>query len=763
MVSPLFTSTYKTFAHLHYNMSSPSFTNNEEMPDCLSETVELLQDIGLSPVEQNIHEAELDANLTDGILQQVQSTHNDQNSVSCPATPEFAEPLIPSYFVPGSADAVANNAVTDNTAPEELCSSNQAEQQTAVVDEVLEDTGTSKRRREEMLDVKPYDASSYGVALSCAWHEAPKKRFFQPIWETNRFLAPIFGQCNIPQVELKSTYVSHSGLDTEPVIPFAGGQIWNGHTFAKALRAFKNIPWPVSEESNRAKALLRWKRILELEPHSMEVGRQILATLSMGGTEDDQSNVIADVFSNKSTKTLLSRSGSLSLYFEFCSRIDKKPFPLSEPVCYAYLSHLKQTGAPPTRASCFMSALAFCNVLGLDGVSTVLSSARCTGSAFNQQLIKKPLAQRRPLTVSEIMKLERIVLQSTDKYDRLFAGFCLFLVFARARNSDTFHVYEMVPDFVRRTEGFIQINVKGTKTSTTVSKKTRFLPLVAHRRGFLDEPWADAWLAVRAELGLNCQGEFDPCPLMPMPLLNGKLSDRPISASEVRKWLIELLMPSDSMSDVSKIGSHSCKASVLSMMSKIGASPDIRRYLGYHTQSDDKSLLTYSRDAASGPLWALSKMLSAVRAKLFDPDVTKSGYMSGELALVGFDKWFPGMTLEDVSNTAFDQGNHSIPTLPLGLSVRNSDDSDSSSSSESSEADVVEARNLKSHAASSSSASLASDGACVFHQVFTTVHKLRETGGGRMVCGRVVRPGYKELNGSLMSGDWPRCKMCFPP
>ena len=73
------------------------------------------------------------------------------------------------------------------------------------------------------------------------------------------------------------------------------------------------------------------------------------------------------------------------------------------------------------------------------------------------------------------------------------------------------------------------------------------------------------------------------------------------------------------------VGTHSLKATALSWCAKFGIALSVRRQLGYHVQADDKSALTYSRDAAALPLRELDRVLTAIRAGGFDPDSTRSG------------------------------------------------------------------------------------------------------------------------------------------
>jgi hypothetical protein len=76
---------------------------------------------------------------------------------------------------------------------------------------------------------------------------------------------------------------------------------------------------------------------------------------------------------------------------------------------------------------------------------------------------------------------------------------------------------------------------------------------------------------------------------------------------------------------MSNVGSHSCKATLLSVMSKAGINRDDRRVLGGHAPPGDKSVDTYSRDALAAPLLSLAKLLTCIREGTFRPDESRSG------------------------------------------------------------------------------------------------------------------------------------------
>ncbi|CAE8589823.1 unnamed protein product [Polarella glacialis] len=154
-------------------------------------------------------------------------------------------------------------------------------------------------------------------------------------------------------------------------------------------------------------------------------------------------------------------------------------------------------------------------------------------------------------------------------------------------------------------------------------------------QGLTGYNWYDTWCAARSRAGLDelqsgylGMGESAVVaqPLLPVPLGDGTWSARPATSSEAAVWLRELLIARGfSAAEVANLGTHSCKATVLSWAAKRGLSLETRRALGYHVGEKDVSVLTYSRDAMGGPIRELEVLLSEIRSGTFVPDAGRSG------------------------------------------------------------------------------------------------------------------------------------------
>ncbi len=145
--------------------------------------------------------------------------------------------------------------------------------------------------------------------------------------------------------------------------------------------------------------------------------------------------------------------------------------------------------------------------------------------------------------------------------------------------------------------------------------------------GLTGEPWAEEWLRLRAELGLNAGVDGA---LMLKPLASGGFSKRRITTTEGVMWMRELLMDGGiTAQEASAYGTHSCKATLLSWAAKSGMPKPDRRLLGGHAAPKDRSVLEYSRDALGEPLRKLSILLDKVALGDFLPDASRSGRWPG--------------------------------------------------------------------------------------------------------------------------------------
>ena len=265
--------------------------------------------------------------------------------------------------------------------------------------------------------------------------------------------------------------------------------------------------------------------------------------------------------------------------------------------------------------------------MGLTGSDEVTSSQRVQGCARESYLTKRKLCQRPPLTVDQVKALEIYVADMLGPPRDVYAAGCFLLcVFMRARFSDMLHMTDIVADEISvdgMVAGYIESKVTRSKSAYTTERKTMLLPMAAPLIGTSGRNWFRSWQKARLLCSVPKGTEM---PLLPQPAANGWLKT-PMSAAAGGDWLRKILMALRfSQTEVQNIGTHSCKATCLSWMAKAGVDLSCRRLLGYHVDPTTKTCLVYSRDAVSGPLRELDRVLKMIRALEFSPDSTRSGY-----------------------------------------------------------------------------------------------------------------------------------------
>lgn len=334
---------------------------------------------------------------------------------------------------------------------------------------------------------------------------------------------------------------------------------------------------------------------------------------------------IGDALGAKATNTLHSRAGPILQYMNFYKERGKPCFPLHEFQVYDFLKACNDKAASFPR-SLLLSINFADHHFGLHGASSIRASGRIKGLVDIMYSQRKKLVQRPPLTVKQILHLEGIVHDEARAiFDRLASGYFLFLVYGRLRYSDGLQVSSLVLDEREDGFGFLECLAEKTKTSISLEKKARHIPIAVPLQSLGPEPWVKVWLKLRDEKVIPLMGDTAGfVPLLTTPLAGGGWSRIPLTVSAAAGWLRALLQGVEPDGPV-RLGTHSCKASLLSMCAKFNMSGQSRRILGYHSSSKEASMLVYSRDAAAGPLRDLGQVLECIKSGRFRPDETRSG------------------------------------------------------------------------------------------------------------------------------------------
>ena len=144
----------------------------------------------------------------------------------------------------------------------------------------------------------------------------------------------------------------------------------------------------------------------------------------------------------------------------------------------------------PTFGRSLLLSLSFArHMLGLMGDS--ITGGRVKGLSDQLFSRKRKLLQRAPLSVEQLIQLENTLFGDASAADKVAAGFFVFMLFARARYSDALSVANMEIDELKDGSfGFVEAQASWRKTSITLQKKTRLLPMAAQTIGVSGKNWA---------------------------------------------------------------------------------------------------------------------------------------------------------------------------------------------------------------------------------------------------------------------------------
>lgn len=472
-----------------------------------------------------------------------------------------------------------------------------------------------------------FDDDAYSLHLAHIWSANRSSAFTMP-WE--RTMATPWQACK----RMRTVYpdMIRAAMPPMPIRPEPEQRVdetLEETAFKIAgLRAASNIDnrlWAEKLSWERKAAYKKWSAIILHEVGAWEIARLEIQCKSMEFARGGLLESIADALGSKATSTLHSRASPLLQYISFYKERGRGCMPLHEFQVYDFLKSSNHRAASFPR-SLLMSINFADHHFGLHGAESIRASGRIKGLVEILYGQRKKLVQRPPLTVKQIRHLESVVHdEGRAIFDRLASGYFLFLTYGRLRYSDGLQVSSMVLDQQEDGTGFLECLAEKTKTSITLEKKSRHIPIAVPLLCLGEEPWVQKWMKLREEKVLPTVNEGQGfMPLLTTPTYGGGWSRVPMSVTAAAGWLRALLQGVEAPGPV-RLGTHSCKASLLSMCSKYNMSGHSRRILGYHSGSKETSMLVYSRDASAGPLRDLCNMLQMIREGQFLPDETRSG------------------------------------------------------------------------------------------------------------------------------------------
>ena len=112
----------------------------------------------------------------------------------------------------------------------------------------------------------------------------------------------------------------------------------------------------------------------------------------------------------------------------------------------------------------------------------------------------------------------------------------------------------------------LELDLYGSKTMfTRRSTVFRLLPVIAPSPGLRNECWATKWIENRKALGMNASEEE---PLMRCPMADREFGSKKLGTSDACMWIRELLKDVTPESELSDLGTHCSKATILIWLAK---------------------------------------------------------------------------------------------------------------------------------------------------------------------------------------------------
>ena len=533
----------------------------------------------------------------------------------------------------------------------------------------------------------------------------------------------------------------------------------------------------VSMKSGKTKALKyqsqvdlmnwRFEALVSMDHDASSVGGKIKAMKWA-----DRVNYVGQCLAGRSLNTLKKRYGQVCRYVRYVNKeFFQMPFPFDDDVLKPYMSHIAKTSSHSVLSG-FIEVVAFMeHVLGFIVPNGFYNDPWTKGTLRGMKMARKPRRQSRTLKVSELQHLETFLADKTKSLvDRFAVGAMLFAVYSRARVGDLAAVQCVSIDVCQSGgayKGYIEARSLSHKMKISSSGLGLNLPLVAPIDGVGSRQWGIDFWEVSIEAGLPLNALQPGSPMFPAPGVTGEWTTRPITPTEVKKWLHLILAELPSF-DPTDLTAHGLKSTTLAMMARYGLSPTTRLILGHHSMKGLSSLETYSRDAQASPLREYESMMEAIRGGTYVPDATRSGLMVSKPVMEDTSKMFPSAARVVAGGGANLQAlvqDNEDPSLeddledvePDGPDEGASDSTESSSSSSDSSTDDEPVIRYSSSADDVFEWKV---GCKNFqHKRTKAIHAKPDGGGTAFLCGRKLSTDHVELKGNVFSREW-LCQQC---
>ena len=383
----------------------------------------------------------------------------------------------------------------------------------------------------------------------------------------------------------------------------------------------------LNDDELLAKCLNQVKVLLLLDLSGTEVG--ITLCNLAGGLDEtvDILQILKDCFSRKATATILKRTSAFRNLADWVMREGLGSiWSLTEAQLYAYMCHLRESGAAASRASHALEALNFFqSTLRFKKMDIQnLMSSRVTGAAHAMYMNKRKLVQAPLLTVEAVIALEQACVSEANLLQTVVTGALLFCVFASARWADFVRIETLsVEEFQDVT--LIEGATSKHKTAKSKEAKTRLLPYLALGRFSQARSWGlvflDAWNKVRDSTGQNF-----------LPAWNdrsGTWASGPMTTAQASMFLKEYLEPYIGTEEAERFSSHSCKPTLLTWAGMTDIlTREERTLMGHHIEASTRSATTYNRDALLIVHSKLMQVLNLIKSGELKPDASRAEKLS---------------------------------------------------------------------------------------------------------------------------------------
>ena len=470
--------------------------------------------------------------------------------------------------------------------------------------------------------------SLFGPERCARMLEPQVPKFF---WEDDPFLSSVFCEGPAAPSGFKRPLVDLEVSEAAPV------DVWTmlknprvSRTVGICEQVIKHVE-VTDEIGKRISVISNWSSLVCINLEAFALGDTLRAD-GRALTHELVTESLTACFAKKATSTLSKRFYALNKFVNFCCRQGLQFFPVKEHIVFTYLQGLvadEKTSASAGRS--LLEALRFTQgVLGLQSDMQILGTGRVDGLSVELGRRAGPIQQATPLTVQQVMQLERLVAECDDLKDVVTFGGLLVLLYSCGRFSDGQRAFSIILDTDLAkidassldAQGYVELQVLGHKSARSETLKRMILPLVAPIYSLSNCDWFRSWVHARDVLGLTVNGKLD-YPFICRFDPEGKPMAQEITSAEASGLLRHALKIDDQ--SLAKMRSHSLKCTALSWCCKYGTDLGMRRLLGHHLDPSSISPETYGRDSMAAAVRCLETTLKEIKKGEFRPDETRSG------------------------------------------------------------------------------------------------------------------------------------------